>query len=146
MIQHRYTIHIARPVEQVFAYLTDSRHLRDWQSNLIEIQQLTDGPLSAGTRFREVRQAGSNRSEAQAEVTRFDAAAGQFSTRTLTKPQVTVDYSLHKEGDGTRLSYQFEMLTTGMAPAMEPIIAAAIQKDTSADIEKLKVILEAHPT
>ena len=41
MIQHEVTIHLNRPVEQVFAFLADSQNLRTWQSNLIENEQLT---------------------------------------------------------------------------------------------------------
>ena len=44
-----------RPPEEVFAFVTDPAKLPVWQ-DAEEVQQLTDGPVRAGTRFREVHQ------------------------------------------------------------------------------------------
>lgn len=62
MIQHEVTVHLNRPVEQVFAFLADYQNLQTWQSNLIENEQLTKGPVRIGTRFREIRQTGPGKS------------------------------------------------------------------------------------
>ena len=68
MIQHKATIHLNRPVEQVFSFVLDHHNLRMWQSNLIESEQLTDEPMRVGTRLREVRRLGRRPSEIQAET------------------------------------------------------------------------------
>ena len=52
MIQHEVIVHLNKPVEQVFAFLTDTSKLSTWQSNLIKSEQLTEGPLRMGSRFR----------------------------------------------------------------------------------------------
>jgi uncharacterized protein YndB with AHSA1/START domain len=109
MIQHEVTIHLNRPVEQVFAFLADSKNLRTWQSDLIENEQLTEGTLRVGTRFREVRRTGPRQSEIQAEITDFESNK-RFATKTITKPQVTVSYSLEGENGGTRLYYKFVLV------------------------------------
>ncbi|MDQ3004743.1 MAG: SRPBCC family protein [Chloroflexota bacterium] len=142
MIQHDVTIHLKRPVEQVFAFLADYQNLRTWQSNLLENEQLTEGPLRVDTRFREVRRTGPGQSEIQAEITDFESNK-RFGTRTITKPQVTVSYSLEGENGGTRLNYKFVMLTSGMMRLLEPLIAGSIRKDTNLDFQKLKHILES---
>ena len=89
MIRQEFTIHLNRPVEQVFAFLMDISKLSAWQSNLIKTESLTKGPLRMGSRFREIRRFGSKESEIQGEVTAFEANK-HFATKTLTKPQVTV--------------------------------------------------------
>jgi len=142
MIQHEVTLHLKRPVEQVFAFLADYQNLRTWQSNLIENEQLTEGPFRVGTRFREVRRTGPGQSEIHGEITDFEPNK-RFSTRTTTKPQVTVSYSLEGENGGTRLNYKFVMLTSGMMRLLEPLIAGSIKKDTNLDFQKLKNILES---
>ncbi len=58
MIQHEITIHLNRPVEQVFAFLADTGKVSTWQSSLIKTEPLTEGPLRSGSRFREVRRLG----------------------------------------------------------------------------------------
>jgi len=142
MIQHEVTLHLKRPVEQVFAFLADYQNLRTWQSNLIENEQLTEGPFRVGTRFREVRRTGPGQSEIHGEITDFEPNK-RFSTKTNTKPQVTVSYSLDGENGGTRLNYKFVMLTSGMMRLLEPLIAGSIKKDTNLDFQKLKNILES---
>src|SRR5215216_2270615 len=142
MIKHEVTIHLNRPVEQVFAFLADTRKVSSWQSSLIELEQLTEGPLRAGSRFREVRRTGPRQSEIQAEITDFEANK-RFATKTITKPQVTVSYSFEGEDGGTRLNYKFVMLTSGMMRLLEPLIAGSIKKDTDLDFQSLKHILES---
>lgn len=141
MIQHEVTLHLNRPVEQVFAFLAEYQNLRTWQSDLIENEQLTEGPLRVGTRFREVRRTGPGKSEIHGEITDFEPNK-RFSTKTTTKPQVKVSYSLEGENGGTRLNYKFVMFTSGMMRLLEPMIAGSIKKDTELDFQKLKQILE----
>jgi len=141
MIQHQVTIHINRPVEQVFAFLADSKNLRTWQSDLVENKQLTEGSIGVCTRFREVRRTGPRQSEIQAEITDFEPNK-YFATKTLTKPQVTVSYTFENENGGTRLTYKFVMITSGFMRLLEPVIASSIKKDSDSDYEKLKHILE----
>ena len=141
MIQQEVTIHIACPVEKVFAFLADAKYLRAWQSNLIENQQLAEGPVRVGTQFRELRRTGPRQSEIRAEITAYELNK-RFATKTLTKPQVTVDYALESEAGGTRLNYKFVMLTSGIMRLLEPLIVGSMKKDNDLDFQKLKLLLE----
>jgi len=141
MIQHEITIHLNRPVEQVFAFVADPQNLRAWQSNLIEIEQLTEGPLRVGVRVREVRRLGRRPSEHQAEMTVFEPNK-RFETKTVTPPNVSVSYSFEAENGGTRLGHRFVMLTSGLMRLLEPLISGSIKKQSVSDFETLKRILE----
>jgi uncharacterized membrane protein len=141
MIQHEVTIHLNRPVEQVFAFLMDIGKLSTWQSNLIKMESITEGPLRAGSRFREVRRLGRKESEIQAEITAFEPNR-RFETKTLTRPHVTVSYFFEAENGGTRLKHKFVMLTSGFMRLLEPMIASSIKKESELDFETLKRILE----
>jgi uncharacterized protein YndB with AHSA1/START domain len=141
MIQHELTIHLNRPVEQVFAFLMDTSKLSTWQSNLIKLEPLTEGPLRTGSRFREVRRLGRREAEIQGEITAFEPNK-RFETKTLTKPQVTVCYAFEAEDGGTRLKHKFVMLTSGLMRLLEPMIASSIKKESESDFETLKRILE----
>ena len=72
MIRHQMTVHITRPVEQVFACLVEPEQLPVWQSNLLKAESLTPGPLRLGSRFREVRCLGPRETEVQGEVCEFE--------------------------------------------------------------------------
>src|SRR5688572_17840451 len=129
MVQHEVSIHLNRPVEQVFAFLIDPGNLRAWQSNLIETEQLTERPLRVGARFREVRRIGRRPAEIQAEITHFEPNK-RFSTQTITQPKASVSYTLDPEKGGTRLSYKFVLQTSGMMRLLEPLIAGSIKKES----------------
>ena len=142
MIQHEVSVHLNRPVDQVFAFLIDARNLLTWQSNLIEVEQLTEGPPRAGTRIREVRRIGRGPSEILTVITVFEPDK-RFDTKTVTQPQVSVSYSFEAEGGGTRVNFKFVMLTSGMMRLLEPVIARSIRKQFASDFEKLQHVLES---
>jgi len=141
MIQHEVTIHLNRPVEQVFAFLMDTGKLPTWQSNLIKNELLTQGPLRLGSRFVEVRRLGRKESEIQAEITAFEPNK-RFETQTLSPPQITVSYSFEEENGGTRLKHRFIMRTSGFMRLLEPVIANSIKKESEANFQTLKRIVE----
>ena len=142
MITHEATIHLNQPVEQVFAFLMDTTKLTAWQSNLIKIDKITEGPLRMGSRFQEIRRLGIKESEIQAEITAFEPNK-RFETRTLTKPQVTVSYFFEPEDGGTRVKHRFVMLTSGFMRLLEPMIAKSIRDENASDFEALKRLLES---
>jgi uncharacterized protein YndB with AHSA1/START domain len=141
MIKHEVTIHLNKPVEQVFAFLTDTSKLATWQSNLIKSESLTEGPLRTGSRFREIRRINNKEEEIQAEITALEPNK-RLETKTVTKPEAMVSYVLDPERGGTRLSYKFVLNTSGAMRLMEPIMANAIKKGSETDFETLKRILE----
>lgn len=141
MIKHQVTVHLNKPVEQVFAFLTDTGKLASWQSNLIKSESLTEGPLRTGSRFREVRRINNKEEQIEGEITTLEPNK-RLETKTVTKPQAMVSYTLDPEQGGTRLSYTFVLNTSGAMRLIEPIMASAIKKGSETDFETLKRILE----
>ena len=141
MIQHEVTLHLNRPIDQVFAFLVDTSKLSTWQSNLIKSEPLTEGPLRTGSRFREIRRINNKEEEIEGEITTLEPNK-RLETKTVTKPQAMVSYVLDPEQGGTRLSYKFVLMTSGPMRLMEPIMASSIKKGTEADFEVLKRILD----
>src|SRR3954447_16759220 len=67
----RTAVEIARPPEEVFAFVTDPSKLPAWQ-DAEEVEQLTEGPVRAGTRFREVHKVMGRRRVELTEVVECD--------------------------------------------------------------------------
>ncbi len=142
MIQHAVDLHLNRPVDQVFAYVTDPRNLTTWQSSLIEVEQVSAGPVGAGTQVREVRRMGQRQSEYRAEVQVFEPNK-RFVVKTTTQPHVMVSYAFAPHNGGTRLNYEFVMRNDGLMRLLEPLMAGAIKKQSEQDFETLKRVLES---
>ena len=141
MIQHEVSIHLNRPVDEVFVFLADPAKQPAWQSDLIEIEQLTAGPMRVGTRIREVRRLGRRPTAYQAEVSAFEPDK-RFALRVIAGPRVALSYSFEAEEGGTRLRYQFVMHTGGLMRLLEPLILRSLRKQSGLDFARLKGILE----
>lgn len=141
MIQHEVSLHFNRPVEQVFAFLINLQNVPRWQSNLVEVKQLTQGALQVGAQVYEIRRFGRQLSEVRAEFTDFELNK-RFAMKTLTKPQVVVSFSFDPEDSGTRLRYKFVLLTSGIMRLFEPLFERLLQKQRESDFETLKSLLE----
>jgi uncharacterized protein YndB with AHSA1/START domain len=97
------TVEIARPPEEVFAFVTDPAKLSAWQ-DAEEVQQLTDGPVRAGTRFREVHKMLGRRRVELTEVVECDPGR-LFHIRVVEGPPVDGRWEFAPTPDGgTRLT------------------------------------------
>ena len=141
MIQHEVTVHLNRPVEEVFAFLMDASKLTTWQSNLIKSELISEGPFQTGSRFREIRRIQGKEEEIEGEITALEPNK-RLETKTTTKPQARVSYLLDPEQGGTRLKYKFVLETSGLMRLLEPVIARSIKEGAESDFETLKHILE----
>jgi hypothetical protein len=141
MIQYEISTFINCPVEKVFEFAVDQSNLARWQASFVSGEQLTEGPRRVGTRVREIRRMGPRPAEIVAEVTAFEVNKA-FATRTLSQPQATVNYAFVSENGGTRIVFKFTLRPQGFLRLMEPFMAGSLKKDSVADLEKLKQILE----
>jgi hypothetical protein len=134
------TVEIARAPQDVFAYLTDPAKLSTWQ-NLEEIEQLTPGPVTAGTRFREVhRVLGTKRPEIT-EVVVFDPGR-RFDVRVVQGPPVDGRWDFEPTGAGTRLTFTPAVrLPAPLRPLVELLTALLFARFH----RRLKRALEARP-
>lgn len=140
------TEHIDAPVEEVFAYLTDPTNELAWVSSARE-REIVAGEVGKGTRIRAVEQWLARHIEFVWEVTEHDPPT-RYATRTVDGPfPAEIDVTLSPEDGGTTLTYAanadagfggfFGKLT-------EPLVTRIFERDTSADLAKLKDLLEAH--
>ncbi len=141
MIHQEISIRLNRPPHKVFAFLVDPQKLMLWQSDLIQSEIVTEGPIRAGSHFYEVRRMGPREAEIRGEISEFTEDR-QLGTRTETKPEAGVRYVLDADDGGTRLNYEFRLRTTGLMRLMEPMIARSIRKGTEADLQKLRQLVE----
>jgi uncharacterized protein YndB with AHSA1/START domain len=138
-------VHVERPPEDVFAYISDPAKLGEWQGT-DEVEQLTSGPVGKGTRFREIRKVAGRASEQITEVAEYDPPR-VFAIKVVEGP-VPVDgrWVLAPDGNGTRL----ELTATGTGPKRlrfaDTLLAKLFKARFAASHKKLKHALEATPS
>ena len=144
MIRVELTVVVDRPVEEVFAYVTDPAKLAEWQPNLVSVTQETDGPMGAGTRLREVRRGPFGRNvEAIVEVAEYEENR-RFDLRIVSGP-LPIDgrNEFRPAGGGTRIDLIAEGKLSGPLRFAEPILAGALRRQFAGYYERLKESLES---
>jgi uncharacterized protein YndB with AHSA1/START domain len=65
------TVVIGRPIEEVFAFLSDFENVPRWNYAIVETRKVSQGPVGVGTIYQQVRSVPS-RSEERFAVTAYD--------------------------------------------------------------------------
>jgi uncharacterized protein YndB with AHSA1/START domain len=138
-----HTVEIARPPAEVFAWLTDPENLRSWQETLVELRQVSNGPIGVGTRLVEVRSFLGKRVESELEVTAYEPDR-RLDLRTVSGPiSFEVSHTLDATPGGTRLHVEGEAERGGRFRLADALVARQARRQFRADFERLKQLLEA---
>ena len=98
-IRYELAIEIAQPPVEVYAYLADPTHLREWQQDVEEVRDAPGGPLAVGDAFSEVRSFLGKRAESTLEVTVAEPGK-ELSLATVSGPvHVSIRHRLEPAGD-----------------------------------------------
>jgi len=138
------SIVIDSPIADVFAFVTDQRNTPRWQSGVVEVQRLTDGPIGVGTRHAFVRNFLGRRMEGRNEFIAYEANR-HVTFRTISGPPLEASYLFEPVGPGTRLTSRVQFQSTGLSRLFEPVIAAGLRREMKAAFPALKALLEDRP-
>lgn len=134
------TIEIARPPDDVFAYLTDVEQLPRWQKSVLEAR--ADGPFAEGTRIVERRSLFGREAESELQVTAFEPGR-RLTLETIRGPvELEVDHRLEQAETGTRLEVTAAGRAKGALRFAGPAVAAGARQELKRDFERLKALLE----
>jgi uncharacterized protein YndB with AHSA1/START domain len=142
VIRFGFSIDVARPVAEVFAYLSDPANLPEWQGTA-EVVQLTDGPVGEGTRLREVHVSMGRRLEAVTEVAAYEPDR-RFDVRVVSGP-VPLDarWDLEPLPGGTRLRFAATARVPAALAPLQPLLKPALRRRIRGHHERLRRALES---
>ena len=101
------SIVVDRPIQEVFAYLLDGTHDKEFSKRIVEIEKTTDGDPDAGTVYASVANDVGFKQKHEFELTEVDAPS-KIRWKELTRTPVYVTeggYDLVPAGEGTELSF-----------------------------------------
>ena len=143
MIKESFTMEVMRPLEEVFAYVSDFRNNPKWQDGLEETKQSPDGPTAVGTKVTEVRMFLGQRMESVLDVTEFEPNK-RLSFKSVGGPiQFKSVQTFESIPGGTRSTMVFEAEPGGFFKLAEPMVASGMRKNIADSTAKLKATLEA---
>lgn len=137
------SVTIARPVEDVFAVLSDVENVATWSSNTIEETLLTPGPLRKGSRRRATVKGFAGRTmQNEAEMIEFEPNR-RMVVKILGAPvpaHVVIEFT-PVEG-GTRLDWTGIISPRGLLAPTAPLIARFYRMAFEKDLRNLKALMD----
>jgi uncharacterized protein YndB with AHSA1/START domain len=133
------SVEIARPVEEVFDYLSDQSNELNWNPSVESMEKLTDGPVRVGTRYRAKWRGAPT---IMTECTRYDRPHG-WTYRNGGPIAVTFNADLAPTATGTALCVRFDARPQGWFRLVFPLFLLVIRKQERENMRCIKRVLEA---
>lgn len=111
--------------------------------NIKESKKLTDGPIAAGTKFRETRIMNGKEASADLLISAYEPNTHVGISTEAEGIKVEYHYYLSPEDKGTRVKWVCELEASGLRKMMLPMVAGIMKKEDGNHLQKLKAHLEA---
>ena len=138
MLEFENTIRIDRPVEEVFAFLSDFENIPKWNYYVLEVRQLSEGLIGVGTTYHQVRKS----DQQDLRVIEFEPGH-TVAVKTLpqSSPDLEMRFTLYEEGITTRVRDEWK-LNTGRPAIFERLAGGRIKSAVAENLARLKELLE----
>ena len=134
---------INRPVEEVFAVLSNVENNPKWSSAFLEVNKTSEGPVGVGTTWRGVGKFLGQQIEVEIEETEYEP--NRKSTQKSKSPfPVDQQMTFEKVDGGTRVNLIFEAEPGGFFKLAEPLFASMAKRNIEGELANLKDLMEAH--
>ena len=143
MIDVETSVEIARPVQEVFAFVADQTNAPQWQTNLHEVRRLTQGPIGVGTEHEFVRTFAGRRFASRNRFVAFEP--GRYVKFKIPSGWISGTASYRTETSrsaGTVLTSRMEFRVQGPLTLLEFVLSRLLAKDSRRDEQRLKSLLE----
>jgi len=132
---------IKRPIEDVFAVMSDSSNRPKWMSGADGFTKTSDGPIGVGTTWHGAGKMFGRRVETDIEYTEFEAGRS-FTTKSATPFPNTMAFTLESVDDGTRVTQTVDGEPGGFFKLAGPLLAAAFKRLFQGNLDNLKDLME----
>ncbi|HXH23074.1 MAG TPA: SRPBCC family protein [Dehalococcoidia bacterium] len=144
MIRIELSTQISRPRDEVFEFLTDVGKLPKWQTGVVQSKAVSEGAMRVGYQFEETAKVAFWKLHTVCAVT--DIKANERFAFTA-KSNGPIDYhgqfDLQPVAGGTRLSVTGSVNLKGLWKLLQPVLAGDLRKETRAELETIRRLLEA---
>jgi uncharacterized protein YndB with AHSA1/START domain len=138
------SVEIARPPEDVFAYLDKLDRHGEWQDEIVSAKVDTEGPVRVGTRVTEVRKVPGGKRPITYEITAHDPPRTSSFRGTNGPIRVVGTVTVEPAGEGrSRVTIDLDFEGHGFGKVLVPLVRRDARKRVPANQAKLKARLEA---
>lgn len=138
------SIYIARPSEDVFAFVADHKNDHLWRAELISTNVEGDVGEGVGTHVRQRVSYQGRTAETHLEVTEFEPGR-RICFRAHGGVRAHGCYDVKPDGPGTYLTVSATVELKGGAAMLERFVRQAVEQAAAQDLQRLKGVLEGAP-
>jgi uncharacterized protein YndB with AHSA1/START domain len=135
---------INRPVEEVFAVLSNDENRPKWSSTTIEVKQTSEGPIGVGTTWRGVDRIFGRRMERDSVYTAYELNRKITQQSTSGPVPFEVQSIYEPTAGGTRVIVIAEAQPSGLFKLAGPLLMRIRKRQFARDLANLKAMIEAH--
>lgn len=135
---------INRPVEEVFAVVSNLENNPKWSPVFLEAKKTSEGPIGVGITWRAVQKALGQRLECEVEVTEYEQNRKSAQVTKSGPIPVEVLLTFEPVEGGTRFSVALEAEVGGFFKLAEPLVKTMAKRSIETDNANLKDLMEAH--
>jgi uncharacterized protein YndB with AHSA1/START domain len=134
---------IKQTPDKVFAYMTNSTNRPKWDTSMLEMEQTSTEPKGVGTTYRGAYRMMGSRRRWTARLTKYEPDRGVGYDISSGKLRTEQTVSLLPIAEGTELSFATQMDLKGLLTLLAPLVTLTVKRQTTANLQRLKQILES---
>ena len=142
MITVEKTIHIDKPVEEVFAYTSDFANTTKWQGGVDSVEY-DDSVNTVGGKYTEVRKFLGREMKTSMEITAFEANAKWAAKATNGPVPYEIVTTFEAENGGTKIYTRVDGEPSGFFKLAQGAVQSQLDKSLEEDLGRLKEQVEA---
>ena len=141
----RIEIHLVinRPVEEVFAFVSNSENLPRWRSTSLEVKKTSEGPIVVGSTFRGRFTFLGRQFDGNIVVTAHEPNRVYVSKIAEEPFPLETGYTLEPAENGTHVTFTAVGEPGGFFKLAEPLVVSMAKRTYDTDLQNLKELLEA---
>ena len=138
----RYTEHIERPREQVFAYMMDLSTAPRWRNMVRRIEVIGGGPVQAGSKLLFTMDIAGKTKQGEVELWCYEPPRRFGQTNTRGGVTGVFEYVLEPNGTGTQVCFTGEIRPHGLMWLMLPLLVISSRSRFRNQLAALKRAIE----
>ena len=147
MVKNELTIEIARPVNDVFAFVDDDEKVKQWIGGLVDSRRTSKGRVGVGTTFEQLIRIGGKTISMEGILTAYEPNQRLSVKIYCSLCNMEVDYRFEERDGITRVNYICNsQYNSFFYKLLSPLTKLITQRKLETDFFKLKQLLEDDPT
>ena len=142
MFTRKVSVLIARPLDEVFAFVEDARNRPRWDDSVDSEELTSPEPIGVGSTVRTRMRSMGRDYQLDWEIVQHEPPNRQRIESTSGPFPTTLEYDLAEGTDGTRLLFSVTGRPAGALKLMQPLIARNTQRNLDRGFARLKELLE----